>query len=163
MNIISTISSILEEEGWRVPMKEKTKEKRLNPRTNRIKTFKNIRYLDTDVPPEQRTFKNIPKYSDGTPKVRFQDWLLIKGEKISPESQVNTYGKSEADGKWYGWSHRAVHGFGVGDLIKPGHIGNKYRDERHSIDDEKETFKPYTIKSDKEAQEHAKRFAEEVS
>jgi len=32
-------------------------------------------------------------------------------------------GFSEKEQKWYGWSHRAIHGFAVGDEIKKGHIG----------------------------------------
>ena len=149
MNIIPTIQSVLEQEGWQIPMKEKSKEKRLNPKTNRVKTFKNTRYLDTDIPPEQRTMKNLPRYSDKTPKVRFQDWLLIKGEKREDSHTVQTFGKSEADGKWYGWSHRAVYGFGIGDKITKGAVNYK--------------GKEYTIKSEAEARQAAIDFAEGVS
>lgn len=37
----------------------------------------------------------------------------IKPEKASPTHRVNSVGKSTKDGKWYGWSHRAIHGFGT--------------------------------------------------
>jgi hypothetical protein len=30
-------------------------------------------------------------------------------------------GKSNDDGKWYGWSHRCILGFEVGDSVYPGH------------------------------------------
>ena len=30
------------------------------------------------------------------------------------------YGKSDLDGKWYGWSHRAMYGFTVGSTVKKG-------------------------------------------
>lgn len=35
-------------------------------------------------------------------------------------------GFSEKENKWYGWSHRAVYGFGIGDKIKEGHMPTKY-------------------------------------
>jgi len=40
--------------------------------------------------------------------------------RASPAHNVASIGKSELDGKWYGWSHRAMHGFGVGDSVKMG-------------------------------------------
>ena len=138
---------------YKVPMIHKKKEKRLNPKTNRMKNSKLTMYHKTDIAPKDRTFKNLPRYSNGKSKVRFQDWLLIKGEKRQ-NSTVQSYGKSEADGKWYGWSHRAVHGFGKGDTIKTKtYIG-------------KETFKkeaPFTLKSDAEAKELAIAFAREIA
>lgn len=30
-------------------------------------------------------------------------------------------GWSEVQQKWYGWSHRAIFGFGIGDTVEPGH------------------------------------------
>ena len=63
--------------------------------------------------------------------------------------------------------------FKKGDTVdKHTNIGNKYRTQKDIIsmeDDEAanadllKRFKPYTIESDKEAEEHAKRFAREVS
>lgn len=35
----------------------------------------------------------------------------------------NCYGKSEKDGKWYGWSHRAIYGFEIGSHVKIGDCG----------------------------------------
>lgn len=106
--------------------------------------------LVTSIEPEKRTFKNLPRYADGKPKVRFQDWLLIKPQKRSPEHSVASFGKSDADGKWYGWSHRAVYGFKKGDVIKPGDSGN-------------DTEKEFTLTSDDNAREYAIKFAESVS
>src|SRR5882672_4247049 len=50
-------------------------------------------------------------------------FLAKKG--ILPEartlhSTVCSIGFSEQDQKWYGWSHRAMHGFGIGDIVKAG-------------------------------------------
>jgi hypothetical protein len=49
---------------------------------------------------------------------------LIYKYGISPESfdghKVCSIGKSIKDGKWYGWSHRAIYGFSIGDTVKEG-------------------------------------------
>ncbi len=45
----------------------------------------------------------------------------IKPEKISPSNnKVCSIGFCEAKQKWYGWSHRAIFGFGIGDIVKEG-------------------------------------------
>jgi hypothetical protein len=42
--------------------------------------------------------------------------------KAKPSATVCTIGFSSTDAKWYGWSHRAIAGFGIGDRIEEGHI-----------------------------------------
>ena len=122
-----------------------------------------------DIPEEEHTFDNLPRYADGKPRVPFTQWLGIKSA-----------GDKGYDGKHYGWSHRAIHGFTVGEVVKPGTIGNKYQysDEVEKkyiemykkegfdvadkwLDDIK--FEPYAIKTEKEAKDHAIRFARSVS
>ena len=44
----------------------------------------------------------------------------IAPEKANPSHNVCSIGFSERDGKWYGWSHRAIYGFQVGDVVKEG-------------------------------------------
>ena len=44
----------------------------------------------------------------------------ILPEKAEPNHNVCSIGKSFKDGKWYGWSHRAIHGFQIGDEVKEG-------------------------------------------
>ncbi len=44
----------------------------------------------------------------------------IKPEKSSPDHNVCSIGFCEAEQKWYGWSHRAISGFGVGSEVKEG-------------------------------------------
>jgi hypothetical protein len=134
---------------FKVPMINKEKEHRLNPRTNRMKNFKKTNYLYTDIEPKNRTFKNLPRYADNKPKVRFQDWFGIKAEKINPSNSISTWGWGE-DGKCYGWSHRAVHGFSIGEVVKPDTCGN-------------EGGKEYTIKTREQCEEAAKNFAKDVS
>lgn len=61
----------------------------------------------------------------------------------------NSWGKG-SDGKYYGWSHRAVHGFGVGDKITDDAIGNWKKKE-------------WVIKSDEDAAKMAIEFARDVA
>ena len=44
----------------------------------------------------------------------------IRPELISPDHNVCSIGWCEAEQKWYGWSHRAIYGFGIGSWVKPG-------------------------------------------
>ena len=41
---------------------------------------------------------------------------VIEGNKVC------SIGKSYKDGKWYGWSHRAIYGFNIGDTVKEGDL-----------------------------------------
>lgn len=50
---------------------------------------------------------------------------LVEEMGISPETSkdihdVCSIGFCEGDGKWYGWSHRAIYGFEIGSLVKRG-------------------------------------------
>ncbi len=44
----------------------------------------------------------------------------ISPERRTPNSSVCSIGFSDRDQKWYGWSHRAIFGFSVGDVAKEG-------------------------------------------
>ena len=44
----------------------------------------------------------------------------IRTEKVDPSHSVCSIGFCEKERKWYGWSHRARYGFGVGDEVKEG-------------------------------------------
>ena len=46
--------------------------------------------------------------------------LGIAPEKIEETNNVCSIGFSEREQKWYGWSHRAIYGFSVGDEVKEG-------------------------------------------
>lgn len=58
----------------------------------------------------------------GNPKIaRFLCVKMgIKPELLTKKSRVCSIGYSEKDGKWYGWSHRAIYGFAIGDTVKEG-------------------------------------------
>jgi len=49
---------------------------------------------------------------------------FLMEHQIIPETYggntVCSIGKSLKDGKWYGWSHRAIYGFQIGDTLKEG-------------------------------------------
>lgn len=44
----------------------------------------------------------------------------IKTEKIYLTHHVCSIGFCEKEQKWYGWSHRALCGFGIGDMVNEG-------------------------------------------
>ena len=48
------------------------------------------------------------------------DELGIYPETIFPDDSVCSIGFSRKNKKWYGWSHRAIYGFKVGDIVKKG-------------------------------------------
>jgi hypothetical protein len=47
----------------------------------------------------------------------------IKPEKSDPKHCVCSIGFCEKEQKWYGWSHRAIYGFGIGGKVKQGDCG----------------------------------------
>lgn len=104
-----------------------------------VPSFSGKSKIKTDIPPEKRELTNLPRTKDGKAKVRFQDWLELNNKK-------------GANGKYYGWSHRAIYGFKKGMIMKKGDTG---------LDPNRKV--PYKIKDEDDAKKHAKRFGEEVS
>ena len=58
----------------------------------------------------------------GTPgdAYRFWQWGLRDIQQKDSEDKVCSIGFNPKEQKWYGWSHRAMYGFGVGDIVKEG-------------------------------------------
>lgn len=158
---------------YAIPYRKREKVRKLNKRTNRMRNSKIVKYFKTDIPPDKRTLENLPRYSDGSTKCTFQQWLGLRGN--------GSDGCKGYDGRYYGWSHRAIASFGVGDVIKGDMIGNKYQ---YSDDAQKEymrimndrgleeadkyiktleNYEPYIIKTEQEAIGHAIRFGRGVS
>ena len=59
----------------------------------------------------------------------------IKPENRHPEVKPGdlrpcSIGFCEREQKWYGWSHRAIYGFGVGDSVQKGDCAYKPKDEK---------------------------------
>ena len=50
-------------------------------------------------------------------------------ERVSQNAGVCSIGFSKNDSKWYGWSHRAMHGFGIGSSVKRGDLAYSPVDE----------------------------------
>jgi hypothetical protein len=121
------------------------KVKDLNPETLRMKTYKRADYHKTEIPMEKRTLNNLPRYANKKPIVHFRDWM---GMKMDHKAGCSV-GKAESDGKWYGYSHRAIAGFGVGDVVKADTCGN--------------TKGEYTIKTDDQARQTAINFTKDIA
>ena len=60
---------------------------------------------------------------------------LSKLEKTQEEHCVCSIGFNETEQKWYGWSHRAITGFGIGSEVKKGDCAYRSVDQEESIDD----------------------------
>lgn len=71
----------------------------------------------------------------------------IKPEKVKSEYAVCSIGFCEKEQKWYGWSHRAIYGFGIGSETKKGDCSYvpadmedarldaiRFEDEEHHLD-----------------------------
>jgi len=80
---------------------------------------------------------------------------LTKLQPSSKSSRQCSIGKK--DKKWYGWSHRAICGFGIGDML--------FKERCPGATDETPFVKHGTvvIKTMKQAKEAARRFARYVS
>lgn len=141
--------SIIFEEEFNIPMKKRKKIQLVNLKTGRKKNFKRIKHLTTTIPPEKRTLKNMPRYANKESKVRFQDWLLLKKSPNIYCKYNNTSWGWSPNGKCYGWSHRAIHGFKKGDKIQPSTIGSG--------------GKSFTLKTNNDVERMAKQFTREVS
>lgn len=61
---------------------------------------------------------------------------ITEFEKKNSDSSVSTIGFSPKDKKWYGWSHRAIYGFKVGDKIfEPDYGDDKTPFNQHGSKD----------------------------
>ena len=93
----------------------------------------------------------------------------IKPELMNgiPNSSVCSIGFSERERKWYGWSHRAIFGFKIGDVVKEGDCTNSsgWTPEYLEEHPEKDLSLPvgFTAKSINDTKLMAIAFAESVS
>jgi hypothetical protein len=66
---------------------------------------------------------------------------IVQFEKIEPNHSACSIGFNPDEDKWYGWSHRAMYGFGVGSKCKKGDCGytpEKGEWEAKTIEDAKQ-------------------------
>lgn len=91
----------------------------------------------------------------------------ILPELADSEDNVCSIGKSYIDGKWYGWSHRAMHGFQIGDTAKEGDLCTEsgWVPEYLAEHPEKDRRVPigFEAKTEEDAKRMAIAFAESVS
>jgi hypothetical protein len=79
----------------------------------------------------------------------------IVSQKAKPEHRHHSIGYSEKEKKWYGWSHCAIFGFGVGDKIFKENFGDdKTHFSKHGTE---------TIKNMADAEKSARAFAKSVA
>ena len=108
------------------------------------------------IPLEEKHWRDNPK--------DFRSRLKIAPEKSDPGDDVASIGKSAKDGKWYGYSHRAYSGFGKGDPFFPRlTFHSDWPSEKQDAWEKEERAKQSKIKTDAEAQQSARNFAQWVS
>ena len=88
--------------------------------------------------------------------------LGIYPQKAKPDHCVCSIGFNKQTNEWYGWSHRAICGFRIGDMLfDPNWTGGLSEDELEKM--------PYTkrgsikIETMDQAEQAARNFAEDVS
>lgn len=90
----------------------------------------------------------------------------IKPEKADIDKNVCSIGYSESNNKWFGWSHRAIYGFTIGDVVKEGDCTNSsgWTDEWLAEHPEDDLSLPigYEAKTLDDAKRMAIAFAESV-
>ena len=81
-----------------------------------------VRYNSGDTPIAMTSAYTPEGWYIGQSKWAYQLCKLrgIRPEKAKPSDNVCSIGFSKQDHKWYGWSHRAIFGFGVGHITKEG-------------------------------------------
>lgn len=109
-------------------------------------------------------------YNDGLIKL-FIKHGITKVESYSQFSNINSQvaciGFSEKERKWYGWSHRAFYGFGIGHIVKQGNCeaSSGWTDEYLKEHPEEDMSMPigFEVKNMEDARRCAIAFAESVS
>ncbi len=91
----------------------------------------------------------------------------IKPEKAQPNHKVCSIGFCEKKQKWYGWSHRAIYGYGIGHIAKKGNCETTsgYVDSYLEKHPEEDVSVPvgFKVNTLEDAKKCAMAFAESVS
>lgn len=58
----------------------------------------------------------------------------IYPELNRPDASICTIGFSKDEQKWYGWSHRAMYGFGIGHVVEEGDVACSNYISGHNYD-----------------------------
>ncbi len=62
-------------------------------------------------------------------------------KKAKSTSSVCSIGYAPTEGKIYGWSHRAIYGFKIGDTVKKGDVTSEYLSVGFTAKNEKDVLK----------------------
>ena len=100
-------------------------------------------------------------------KILWKKYAIDQFEFSKPSNTVCSIGFSQRDQKWYGWSHRAICGFGIGSVVKKGDCAasNGVTDAYIREHPEEKTALPvgFIAKTLEDAKKIAIAFAESVS
>lgn len=87
---------------------------------NEDANFANVtKYLRENNAPKAK----LLRYADKGDRDKYFKEHGIKPQKADPSHSACSIGFSEKEQKWYGWSHRAMCGFGIGHKVKEGDCG----------------------------------------
>jgi hypothetical protein len=82
-----------------------------------------------DFDPNERPTEMHQAYTYDGAYIGSPEWahelVVVRGitpELNRPNHRVVSVGFAEAEQKWYGWSHRAIFGFGIGDSVSEGDV-----------------------------------------
>lgn len=92
--------------------------------------------------------------TEQSPLQKFFDKHGIEPEKIDHSHNVDSIGWSEKEQKFYGWSHRAIYGFGIGSKSGKGKVGYQTLIDRGW---------PIEAKTKEDCKKMAIAFAEEIA
>ena len=106
----------------------------------------------------------IKRFYEGMKDDIEKKFKISKFEKTDPKHCVCSIGYSESNDKWYGYSHRAICGFGIGNKL----FDAEWNDDGKLSEEEVEKLKfvergSITIKNNEQAREAASNFAKYVS
>jgi len=82
-----------------------------------------MKLIKQSLPLRFRTYCDFITLQEGVKSMNDrlkQKYGITHFEKISPDHSVYSIGFNEKEQKWYGWSHRACNGFGIGSTCKLG-------------------------------------------
>ena len=75
----------------------------------------------SDIPDDRMSDVYYSKFDKSfITRVGMEDGIKFLADREITEELTHGVGYSPKDKKWYGWSHRAIYGFGIGSLCKKG-------------------------------------------
>lgn len=124
-------------------------------------------FKDHDFGPDNEY--TLPDYAHGPDGLPVGDRELVQRlwDKYRVLAETHSLGFSKEQQKWYGWSHRAIFGFGIGDVVKEGDCtaSSGMTEEGNELFPEDDISLPVGFKAETllDAKHMAQAFAESVS